>query len=404
MRKITFYLFIILCLLLTSCGGSGGGSDDPSGGGNGNGGNGNGGGGNGETVIPPSDDYLCFTANVDGCSISTTVNAPLTVTPSLEYSADKEIWTPFIINDTSVPLPNTDDKVYIRATGSNATFSESSGKIKFVISGSVSASGNIMSLLEKYCRTLSVPDNAFRFLFENTTLTTAPKLPATTLGRYCYAKMFEGCYALTTAPDLPATNLAEFCYFHMFYDCYALTAAPELPATTLAGGCYAYMFYDCSALTTAPALPATTLFGSCYSFMFADCSALTTAPELPATTLADACYLYMFSGCSALTTAPDLPATNLAGSCYENMFSHCHSLTTAPALPATNLAGSCYFHMFYDCSNLNSITVNFTTWNDDYTSLWVYGVPSGGTFICPAGLPDDFGNSRIPSGWAVVNP
>ena len=318
MRKITFYLFIILCLLLTSCGDGGGG-------------NGNGNGGNGEAVIPPSDDYLCFTANVDGCSISTTVVGSLTSTPSLEYSADKEIWTPFIINDTSVPLPNTDDKVYIRAKSANATFSGSAGWIKFVISGSVSASGNIMSLLEKECRVLSVPDYAFKFLFyNNTTLKTAPELPATTLGRYCYAEMLEGCSALTTAPDLPATNLADCCYFHMF------------------------------------------------------------------------------SGCSSLTAVPtELPATNLATRCYEGMFYGCSSLTTAPELPATTLAMGCYYWMFYGCSNLNSITVNFTTWNDDYTSLWVYGVPSGGTFICPDGLPHinptEFGNSRIPTGW-TVNP
>ena len=202
MKKIFLFLILLLCLFLIACGG-GGGSDNPSGGGNGNGG-----GGSGEAAIPPSDDYLCFTANVDGCSISTTVSGSLTVTPSLEYSTDKEIWTPFIINDTSVPLPNTDDKVYIRAKSANATFSESSGRIKFVISGSVSASGNIMSLLEKDCRVLSVPDCAFNYLFKNnTTLTTAPELPARTLGRYCYAEMFSGCSSLTTAPTaLPATT------------------------------------------------------------------------------------------------------------------------------------------------------------------------------------------------------
>ena len=34
----------------------------------------------------------------------------------------------------------------------------------------------------------------------------------------------------------------------MFYKCSSLTNAPKLPATTLAEYCYDYMFYDCSKL------------------------------------------------------------------------------------------------------------------------------------------------------------
>ena len=229
-----------------------------------------------EAVIPPSENWLCFKANENNCSISTTVAGSLTTTPSLEYSKDRTTWEPFIINSTSVDLPNNGDKVYIRATGSNATFSETSSKwIKFVISGSVSASGNIMSLLDKNCGGNSVPEWAFyRLFYGNSTLTTAPKLPATTL--------------------------AERCYAYMFCECDALTTAPELTATDLENGCYA--------------------------------------------------------------------------------------------------------HMFANCINLNSITVHFGDWDNAFTSNWVYVVPSGGTFICPAGLPEEYGDSRIPTGWTVQHP
>ena len=297
-----FVLFMAVCLVfcLSACGGGGGGgdSDDPSGGGNNGGGNG----GSGEAVIPPSENWLCFKANENNCSISTTVAGSLTTTPSLEYSKDRTTWEPFIINSTSVDLPNNGDKVYIRATGSNATFSETSSKwIKFVISGSVSASGNIMSLLDKNCGGNSVPEWAFyRLFYGNSTLTTAPELPATTLADYCYEDMFFGCYALTTAP--------------------------ELPATTLAMGC------------------------------------------------------------------------------YNTMFSHCYALTTAPELTATDLENGCYAHMFANCINLNSITVHFGDWYNAYTLNWVGWVPSGGTFICPAGLPEEYGDSRIPTGWTVQHP
>ena len=73
-------------------------------------------------------------------------------------------------------------------------------------------------------------------------------LPATTLAKYCYCCMFEGCPNLTTAPELPATTLANSCYQQMFYNCTSLTTAPELPATTLADYCYNYMFCDCTKL------------------------------------------------------------------------------------------------------------------------------------------------------------
>lgn len=346
-RWLCLLLAICLVFTLAACGGGGGGSgsDDPSGGGGG-------GGGPEEPVIPPSDNYLCFTANADSCSISTNIIGSLTTTPSLEYSTDKENWEPFIINATTVDLANTGNKIYIRATNSNASFSGSEGWISFVISGSVSASGNIMSLLEKYCRTLSVPAYAFRFLFN--------------------------CCSLTTAPELPATNLAESCYRSMFMFCDHLTTAPELPATTLAESCYASMFICCDHLTTAPELPATTLVKSCYNSMFQSCSSLTTAPELPATTLAKTCYESMFNGCS--------------------------SLTTAPALPAITLADSCYYSMFNGCYNLNSITVYFTTWNDA-TYNWVNGVSATGTFTCPSILPDEVDDaykSKKPLGWTMV--
>ena len=230
-----FLLFLAVCLVfsLAACGGGGGGGsdttadnggngDDPAGGGNGGGPDGGDNGGSGEPVILPSENWLCFKANEDGCSISTTVvNGPLTVTPSLEYSKDRESWIPFTVGIDSVDLINTDDKVFIRATGSNVSFSESPSKyIRFVITGSVSASGNIMSLLDKNCGGTSVPNYAFCFLFAvNTTLTTAPDLPATTLATGCYAYMFINCFSLTAAPTLPAPTLATSCYIHMFEGC-----------------------------------------------------------------------------------------------------------------------------------------------------------------------------------------
>jgi hypothetical protein len=86
----------------------------------------------------------------------------------------------------------------------------------------------------------------------------------------------------------------------MFNSCTSLTTAPKLPATTLRDSCYLSMFANCTSLTTAPELPATTLKPYCYGKMFVGCTSLTTAPELPATTLSDGCYSSMFQGCTSL--------------------------------------------------------------------------------------------------------
>ena len=181
----------------------------------------------------------------------------------------------------------------------------------------------------------------------------APELPATTLADYCYQSMFGGCTSLKEAPALPATTLTDGCYRNMFYECESLISAPDLPATTLARGCYSNMFDRCYDLVHVPALlPATTLTEECYSNMFLDCTSLTTAPKLPALTMANKCYHEMFNGCSSLVKAPELPATMLAWQCYTSMFSMCHSLTEAPELPATTLASTCYRGMFSYCESL----------------------------------------------------
>jgi hypothetical protein len=85
------------------------------------------------------------------------------------------------------------------------------------------------------------------------------------------------------------------------------------------------------------------------------------------------------------------------------MFGGCKSLTKAPELPATTLAYDCYTKMFSGCTNLNNININFSSWKaTTATTLWVYNVSSSGTFTCPADLPEEFKDNRIPTGWTVV--
>ena len=247
-------------------------------------------------------------------------------------------------------------------------------------------------------------DYCYREMFYGcTSLVNAPVLPATTLANSCYYSMFLNCTSLVNAPELPATTLTNQCYQGMFQNCTSLTQAPELPATTLVYGCYSNMFQNCKALVNAPILPAITLNTYCYERMLDGCTSLTQAPVLPATTLANQCYYQMFAGCTSLIQAPALPATTLATNCYYQMFAGCTSLIQAPELPATTLVSGCYQKMFQNCSKLNYIYAKFTTTpNSSYTSNWVSGVASTGTFVKNYEATWDItGTHGVPSGWIV---
>ena len=306
---------------------------------------------------------LCFTAEADNSSVQlTAVGSAPAVT--LVKSFDGVNWEAYTVGEV-IDLPSVGYSVYLAAgEGGNETFGLSASAAgssypayhQFVINGRVAASGDITSIR--------------RFDLEQTTLSP-----------YCYYFMFQDCTGLTSAPELPATKLQTSCYYSMFQDCTGLTSAPELPATTLSPYCYRSMFSGCTGLTSAPELPATTLAGSCYRSMFQDCTGLTSAPELPATTLVGSCYYSMFQGCTGLTSAPELPATKLQTQCYRLMFK--------------------------DCKNISIIKIHFTSWDisavSGKTNGWVNGVASIGTFYKPTALPEEYGVSKIPTGWTVVN-
>lgn len=306
------------------------------------------------TYNAPEFNGLAFTSTGETSIMIEKVGTPNEI--NLEYSKDGILWSQYSIGDT-IPLSDG-DKIRFRAgTENNASFSTNSNNYYHFVGegeGTLAATGNIMSLLDREYH-ISLTPYAFCRLFQHCSiLTSAPELPSTALAESCYYGMFYDCINLSSAPELPATTLATSCYYSMFYGCINLASAPSLPATTLAVSCYRAMFYNCISLSNAPTLPATTLAERCYNMMFNGCSNLIFAPELPATALAERCYSDMFSGCSSLTSAPALPATTLTDFCYSGMFSNCTSLSSTPALPATKLTKSCYSNMFKGCSGLTS--------------------------------------------------
>lgn len=250
-------------------------------------------------VVPP---YLSFIGNED--FTLKTANNTKNWDGTLEYSTDKSTWNTWNGNKIS----SAGNKLYLRGTG-NTKIGGKASSYKFVFTGTdnlkIACKGNIENLLDY--NTVSAGNHPI-------------------MANWCYSYMFQDCTSLTTAPKLPVTTLADGCYHYMFYGCTNLTTAPELPATTLAADCYSSMFQGCTSLTKAPELLATTLAANCYDSMFQDCTSLTTAPSLPATKLYLYCYHYMFYGCTSLTTIPELPATTLIRVCYFNMFYGCTNI------------------------------------------------------------------------------
>ena len=153
----------------------------------------------------------------------------------------------------------------------------------------------------------------------------------------------------------------------------------------------------------------TSLSGMDYVFMnlFSGCTSVINAEnmELPATTLSQQCYCNFFNRASNLTTAPStLPAMTLENGCYFNMFYVCSAMTVAPELPALTLVTDCYKQMFRGCSSLSHIKAMFTTKpTTAYTSSWVYGVASSGTFVKNSSATWNVsGQNGVPNGWTIT--
>ena len=279
---------------------------------------------------------------------------------NVEYSKDLKTWEP--INTTTsgygfgVTLASG-DKVYFRGNNPDGFNKSSTDYTNFEILKKVSASGNVMSLIDPSCAATTIPRE------------------------YCFWELFSGCTGLTTAPKLPATTLTEGCYQHMFKKCKGLTQTPLLPATNLAKRCYQYMFDSCESLESAPT-------------------------ELPATTLAESCYCGMFYMCTKLENAPKLPATTLVKSCYSRMFEACDGLVSAPDLPAPTLVESCYAYMFYSCGKLNYIKCLATDIAaTDCLKQWVNSAGNGsGTFVKATGMSSwPTGMNGIPPSWTIYS-
>ena len=181
----------------------------------------------------PGGDYLCFTAEENGSTVELIKNGNA-YDAILQYSTDDcENWVlvDFSTETTTGTITlDVGGRVYFRnisaadkVTGFSKDYDYESGYnyYQFVMSGKISASGNVMSLVDCEVKTTTIPSEyCFYGLFEYCkSLISAPELPATGLAESCYESMFSMCTSLAEAPALPAEKLAEYCYWNMFKSC-----------------------------------------------------------------------------------------------------------------------------------------------------------------------------------------
>jgi hypothetical protein len=152
--------------------------------------------------------------------ISAATDSVVSFTNNLQYSYNNETWMALSSN-TNLSI-QTDEKVYFKSI---ITPTSTNGIGHFNITGSVSVGGNPSSLMVgDSIESLSGYDYAFKGLLSGcTSITDASSLIMhKTLSTSCYDGMFCGCTNLTTAPKLPASTLVSDCYKEMFSGCTSL--------------------------------------------------------------------------------------------------------------------------------------------------------------------------------------
>lgn len=165
--------------------------------------------------IGEEDIFLTFTALEDNSSIELRKIGTPTYNIPLEYQVNKGSWQAYTYNDVinldngdKISFRNSSDTVYTNLSRDGGSY------YKFYMSGTISASGNIMSLLDKTCTSLRCGIRCFYNLFQScSSLVSAPKFPATSVDQFGYNQTFAGCSNLTKAPDLYMENLTNNLYY-----------------------------------------------------------------------------------------------------------------------------------------------------------------------------------------------
>ena len=227
--------------------------------------------------------------------------------------------------------------------------------------------------------------------------------------------MFSDCSSLTAVQDLHIDNsedtnkkTGQSRCDSMFQNCNSLLSVGGIIKGVYGNYSLRYMFRNCNSLKDASQLSIEINYGKDYcNSMFDGCSELESMPVLLSGEYGNSLNKYqnMFRNCTKLKNVNPLPEVKPYVRMYQNMFRNCTSMTDAPEIMLSSANSVfCMSNMFNGCTSLSSITVHFKTWPAGaHLNNWLSGVAPTGIFRCPAELPDQRGNGRIPEGWTKVD-
>lgn len=315
--------------------------------------------------------YFTTESEVDNNTITLTVGNYVTSNhmTSISYSYDKVNWTTTTIDNTTQIISVTldeGDRAYWKGIGNalGGGYQNANYWSIFSATGNYKVYGNIASLLfgDDFIGKYTMPAgytngrNYQRMWYNDTHLTDTQNLviPFYNFTNNCFANTFQGCTSLLHGPELYFTSCGDYSCQNMFNGCTAMTTCTK----------YIYMT-NCSSVD---------------------------------------CMNYMFNGCSSLVSTPIMKNKQTTTRCFQCMFYNCTSLeNNYIELNATPTPSSYAYDRMFSNTKIKNVQCLATGFNGTDTFYnWLYGVPSGGTFIKAAGVTWPSGDSGIPSGWTVV--
>ena len=230
-------------------------------------------------------------------------------------------------------------------------------------------SGNIMSMI--YGDDFLLYDSKDKFKFSSEWKETVSKadnlsMPRIITQKDCCANMFDNT-PITSLPKLPAKTVPEGCYQWIFGGCQNLTdlSSYKLDAKYVTDNSLLGMFNSCSYLTLPPQFNTLTFSaGAPIPYLFNECNNLerTANIDLIYDGDGDPNFDYIYAGCSSLTDEHErhirIDQKNLKyiysqqkNISLTNCFQNCSSMTKTPKIINFRIGGGC----FDGCTSLTEI-------------------------------------------------
>ena len=233
---------------------------------------------------PSAGDFVDGTTFVPALTFKAVeANSSVTISNSggFEYSVDGgTTWNPYVIG-TRISLSSIGDSVLVRGSNDYQSGNTDLSSTRIQGTGKWSCTGSLLYLLNSDGlppRESSISSNCFYEMFQNnTSITTCPELPLTTLTNECCRYMFKGCTNMTGPVKWNnVTTVDQNALVETFYGS-GITSVEMKSISTMEGGGFNSCFRECSNLVSADIRNLTSINGS-YGMgeAFQDCTSLRT--------------------------------------------------------------------------------------------------------------------------------